>query len=80
MTQAAQSARRSKLDYSHGKELAIQVFLGAMAAMDLRPAMLAKLKLEGELLKAGACLAFPQAASARRRLRKSRQSNGCRPG
>ena len=52
MTQATQSAWSSKLDYSHGKELAIQVFLGAMAAMDLRPAMLGKLKLEGELLKA----------------------------
>jgi len=53
MTQAAQSARGSKLDYSHGKQLAIQVFLDAMAALDLRTAMLAKLKLEGELLKAG---------------------------
>ena len=53
MTQAAQPAKRARIDYSHGKELAIQVFLGAMAAMDLRPAMLAKLKLEGEMLKAG---------------------------
>jgi len=52
MNQAAQSARRSKLDYAHGKELAIQVLLGAMATLDLRTAMLAKLKLEGELLKA----------------------------
>jgi len=53
MTQATQSAWRSKLDYSRGKELAIQVLLGAMATLDLRTAMLAKLKLEGELLKAG---------------------------
>ena len=53
MTQAAQSATLSKLDYSRGKELAIQVFLDAMAALDLRSAMLAKLKREGELLKAG---------------------------
>jgi len=52
MTQAAQSARRSELDYSHGKELAIQVFLEAMATLDLRTAMLAKLTREGELLKA----------------------------
>jgi len=51
MTQAAQSATRSKLDYSQGKQLAMQVFLDTMAALDLRTAMLAKLKLEGELLK-----------------------------
>jgi len=53
MTQAAHSATLSRLDYSRGKELAIQVFLDAMAALDLRSAMLAKLKREGELLKAG---------------------------
>jgi len=53
MIQAAQSAVRSKLGYSRGKELAIQIFLDAMAALDLRSAMLAKLKLEGELFKAG---------------------------
>ena len=53
MTQAAQSATLSKLDYARGKQLAIQVFLDAMAALDLRSAMLAKLKREGELLKAG---------------------------
>jgi hydroxypyruvate reductase len=53
MTQAAQSATLSRLDYSRGKELAIQVFLDAIVALDLRSAMLAKLKREGELLKAG---------------------------
>ena len=52
MTQAAQSARRSQLDYSQGKQLAIQVFLDAMATLDLRSAMLARLKPEGELLMA----------------------------
>jgi len=53
MIQAAQSATPPKLDYSRGKELAIQVFLEAMAALDLRSAMLAKLKREGERLEAG---------------------------
>ena len=53
MTQAAQSATLSDLEYSRGKQLAIQVFLDAMAALDVRSAMLAKLKREGELLKAG---------------------------
>jgi hydroxypyruvate reductase len=53
MTQAAQSATLSDLEYSRGKLLAIQVFLDAMAALDLRSVMLAKLKREGGLLKAG---------------------------
>ena len=53
MTQAAQSATLSELEYTRGKQLAIQVFLDAMAALDVRSAMLAKLKREGELLKAG---------------------------
>ena len=53
MTQAAHSATLSELDYSHGKQLAIQIFLDTMAALDLRSAMLAKLKRKGELLKAG---------------------------
>jgi hydroxypyruvate reductase len=53
MTQAAQSATLPVLDYSRGKQLAIQVFLDTMAALDLRSAMLAKLKREGELFKAG---------------------------
>jgi hydroxypyruvate reductase len=53
MTPATQSATPSSLDYSRGKQLANQVFLDAMAALDLRSAMLAKLKRDGELLKAG---------------------------
>jgi len=53
MTQAAQSATLSELDYSRGKQLATQVFLDAMAALDLRAAMLAKLKRAGGLLMAG---------------------------
>ena len=53
MTQSAQSATLSGVDYSRGKQLAMQIFLDAMAALDLRSAMLAKLKLQGELLKAG---------------------------
>ena len=52
MTQAAQSATLSHLEYSRGKLLAIQVFLDALAALDVRSAMLAKLKHEGGLLKA----------------------------
>jgi hydroxypyruvate reductase len=53
MTQAAQSATLSDLEYSRGKQLAIQVFLDTLASLDVRSAMLAKLKREGELLKAG---------------------------
>ena len=53
MTQAAQFATRSNLHYSRGKELAMQIFLDAMASLDLRTAMLARLKRDGELLKAG---------------------------
>jgi hydroxypyruvate reductase len=53
MTLAAQSAMLSGLDYSSGKQLAMQIFLDAMGALDLRSAMLAKLKREGALLKAG---------------------------
>jgi hydroxypyruvate reductase len=52
MIQAAQSATLSELEYSHGKLLAMQVFLDTLAALDVRSAMLAKLKYEGELLKA----------------------------
>ena len=48
MTQAAQSATPSPLDYSRGKQLAMEIFLHTMAALDLRAAMLAKLKREGD--------------------------------
>jgi hydroxypyruvate reductase len=56
MTQAAQSATLPELDYSRGKQLAIQVFLDTLAALDLRSMMLGKLKREGALLKAGEIL------------------------
>jgi hydroxypyruvate reductase len=51
MTQTAQSATLSELEYSRGKLLAMQVFLDALAALDVRSAMLAKLKREGERLE-----------------------------
>jgi len=53
MTQAAQFATLSRLDYSRGKQLAMQIFLDAVASLDLRSAMLANLQRQGELLKAG---------------------------
>jgi glycerate 2-kinase len=56
MIQAAQPATLPELDYSRGKQLAIQVFLDTLAALDVRSAMLAKLKREGALLKAGEIL------------------------
>ena len=59
------------LDYSHGKQLAIQIFLNAMSALDLRTAMSAKLKREGEVLKLGE-ISFP--------LWKSRRQDGGRTG
>ncbi len=49
----AQSAATMKLDYSHGKQLAQQIFLETMAAIDVRHAMLAKLKFEDGALTAG---------------------------
>ena len=53
MTTTAQSAAMAKLDYSHGKQLAQQIFHETMAAIDVRHAMLAKLKFEGGALMAG---------------------------
>ena len=50
MTTTAQSAAMTKLDYSHGKQLAQQIFHETMAAIDVRHAMLAKLKFEGGAL------------------------------
>jgi hydroxypyruvate reductase len=49
---------RSNLDYSRGKQLAIQILLHAMAALDLRTAMLARLKRNGEALDADE-ISFP---------------------
>ncbi len=53
MTTSAQSATQAKLDYSHGKQLAQLIFHETMAAIDVRHAMLTKLKFEGGALTAG---------------------------
>jgi glycerate 2-kinase len=53
MTTTAQSAPKTKLDYSHGKQLAQRIFHDTMAAIDVRHAMLANLKFEGGVLTAG---------------------------
>jgi len=53
MTTHAQSAEAEKLDYSRGKQLAERIFLETMAAIDVRHAMLAKLKFEGGAFIAG---------------------------
>ncbi|MGD1104994.1 MAG: glycerate-2-kinase family protein [Terriglobia bacterium] len=53
MTMTAQSAALAKQDYSHGKQLAQQIFHETMVAIDVRHAMLAKLKYEGGALMAG---------------------------
>ena len=50
MTQSAQST--SNPGYSSGRRLAMQIFLDTMAALDLRSAMLSRLKREGEGLRA----------------------------
>jgi len=53
MTEAAQSAALPGLDYARGKQLAVQIFLDTMAALDLRAALRARLKREGNRLTAG---------------------------
>ena len=53
MTTPASSAALMKLPYAHGKQLARQIFLETMATIDVRNAMLAKLKFEGNTLRAG---------------------------
>jgi glycerate 2-kinase len=53
MTTTAQSAAIKKPDYSHGKQLAEQIFRDTMAAIDVRHAMLAKLKIERDVFMAG---------------------------
>jgi glycerate-2-kinase len=52
MTTTAQPATTKKPDYSHGKQLAQQIFHETMAAIDVRHAMLTKLKFEGGALLA----------------------------
>ncbi len=53
MTSTAQSATKSMPDYSHGKQLAQQIFHETLAAIDVRHAMQAKLKFEDGVLLAG---------------------------
>ena len=53
MTTTAQSAATKRPEYSHGKQLAQQIFNDTMAAIDVRHAMKAKLKFEGSTLTAG---------------------------
>lgn len=50
---SAKSATLSSLDFSHGKQLAQQVFFETMATIDVRHAMLTKLRREGGALVAG---------------------------
>ena len=58
MDATAQSAALTHLAYSHGKSLARQIFLETMATIDVRHAMLAKLKFESGALQAGG-ISFP---------------------
>ncbi len=53
MTSTAQSKAMNRTEYSHGKQWAQQIFHETMAAIDVRHAMLAKLKFAGDALTAG---------------------------
>jgi glycerate 2-kinase len=53
MTQTAPSLAPPKPDYTQGKQLAQRIFHDTMAAIDVRHAMLAKLKFEGNALTMG---------------------------
>jgi len=53
VTTTVQSAAIKKPEYSHGKQLAQQIFHETMAAIDVRHAMLAELKFEAGVLTAG---------------------------
>ena len=53
MIPTAQPAAMKKPEYSHGKQLAQQIFHETMAAIDVRHAMLAKLKYEDGVLWIG---------------------------
>ena len=53
MISTAQSAAPPKPDYSHGKQLAQQIFHETMAAIDVRHAMHSKLRVIGGALVAG---------------------------
>ncbi len=49
----SRSLKAAKLVYEHGKQLAQQIFLETMAIIEVRHAMLSKLKREGRALVAG---------------------------
>jgi hydroxypyruvate reductase len=53
MNPTAQSAADAKLAYAHGKQLARQIFLEIMATIEVRHALLAKVKFQGGALVAG---------------------------
>jgi glycerate 2-kinase len=53
MDTSTQSAGLTSLAYAHGKQLAEQIFLETMAAVEVRHAMVAKLKFQGGALVAG---------------------------
>ncbi len=53
MTASAQTKAPAKPDYSHGKQLAQQIFHDTMAAIEVRHAMMEKLKFEGDTLLVG---------------------------
>lgn len=74
----AQSAATKKPDYSHGKQLAQQIFHDTMAAINVRHAMLAKLKFEGGALMAGEVAHPAGPTAARRGLWQSGKSHGYR--
>jgi glycerate 2-kinase len=64
MPVSIESASVAKPLYSNGKQLAQHIFLETLAAIDVRHAMLAKLKREGDALVAGD-IKFPLAESPR---------------
>jgi glycerate 2-kinase len=53
MDSSTQSAALTSLAYAHGKQLAQQIFLETMATIEVRHAMLGKLKSQGGALVAG---------------------------
>src|SRR5207248_4313170 len=53
MDTRSRSSVAAKPLYSRGKEVAERLFFETMAAIDVRQAMFAKLRMEGEALRAG---------------------------
>ena len=71
-----ESVKVSNPSYASGKQLAQHIFLEAMATIDLRHAMLAKLKREGGALVAGGRFDSALAAAARRGVWQSGKPDG----